>query len=263
MDLGIKGKVAVVMAASKGLGRASAEALAAEGCKVALCARGEEALAEAARSISETYGVAVHSEPVDVLDDSARDRFLKNTEEKLGPIDILVVNGGGPPHGTASAVTDEEIEGAVASTLTPKIKWTRAVVPGMRERKWGRVLLIESTSVKQPIDGLALSNTMRAAVAGFAKTLSTEVASEGVLVNLVLPGSTDTDRLRALFEHRAKEAGTSVEEAKVAYGKRTPLGRIARPEEFGAVVAFLASEKASYVTGAVIPVDGGLCAGLL
>ncbi|PCI36917.1 MAG: hypothetical protein COB53_07970 [Elusimicrobia bacterium] len=263
MELGLKDKVAVVMAASKGLGRASAEALAAEGCKVGLCARGEEALQETARAIIKTHGVEVHFEPVDVLDDAARQRFLQNVEDTLGPIDILVVNGGGPPHGTASAVSDEEIESAVASTLIPKIKWTRAVVQGMRERKWGRILLIESTSVKQPIDGLALSNTMRAGVAGFAKTLATEVASDGVLVNLVLPGSTDTDRLKALFEHRAKEAGVSIEAAKSAYGKRTPLGRIARPEEFGAVIAFLASEKASYVTGAVIPVDGGICSGLL
>jgi len=263
MDLGLKGKVAVVLAASKGLGRACAEALAAEGCKIALCARGEKALEETARTLTEKYGVPIHAETLDVLDGDARTRFLKNTEAALGPIDILVINGGGPPHGTATAVTDEEIAGAVASTLTPKIQWARAVVPGMRSRKSGRVLLIESTSVKQPIDGLALSNTMRAGVAGFAKTLATEVAGDGVLVNMVLPGSTDTDRLRALMKHRAEEAGVTVDEATRAYGSRTPLGRVARPEEFGAVVAFLASEKASYITGAVIPVDGGLCAGLL
>lgn len=262
MELGIKDRVAVVMAASKGLGRACAQALAAEGCKVALCARGEKDLERAAREISAASGAAVHAEALDVIDDAARERFLKNTEIKLGPVDILVVNGGGPPHGAAAAVTDEEIAGAAASTLLPKIKWARAALPGMRSRKWGRILFVESTSVKQPIDGLALSNTMRAGVAGFAKTLATEVAADGVLVNMVLPGSTDTDRLRALMAHRAEQAGVSVEAATAAYGKRTPLGRIARAEEFGAVVAFLASEKASYVTGAVIPVDGGLCAGL-
>lgn len=262
MDLGIKGKVAVVMAASKGLGRACAEALAAEGCRIALCARGERDLEAAAKAIADAHRVPVHAEAVDVTRDADRERFLKNAEAALGPVDILVVNSGGPAHGAASAVTDAQIEEAVASTLTAKIKWVRAVVPGMRARKWGRVLLVESTSVKQPIDGLALSNTMRAGVAGFAKTLATEVAADGVLVNLVLPGSTDTGRLRALMESRAKAAGVSVEEATAAYGKRTPLGRVARPEEFGAVVAFLASEKASYVAGSVIAVDGGLCAGL-
>jgi len=263
MDLGIKNKVAVVMAGSKGLGRACAEALAAEGCRIALCARGKEDLAEAAKAIGDAYGVAVHAENFDVASDEARDRFLKNAEERLGPADILIVNSGGPAHGSALEVSDAQIDDAVLSTLTAKIRWVRAVVPGMRARKWGRVLLVESTSDKQPIDGLALSNTMRAGVAGFAKTLATEVAPDGVLVNLVLPGSTDTDRLKALMVSRAQAAGISVEQARAAYGKRTPLGRIARPEEFGAVVAFLASERASYVTGSVISVDGGLCAGLL
>jgi len=245
------------------LGRASAEALAAEGCKVALCARGEEALAATAKDLSERHDAEVFYQTCDVDDPDSRADFLAAVEERFGPIDVLVVNGGGPVPGTALSVDQDQLDEAVQGTLLSKIHWARAVAGGMAERGWGRILFIESTSVKQPIAGLALSNTMRAGVAGFAKTLASELASKGVLVNLVLPGSMDTDRLSHLFEARAKTSGASIAVEREKAETQIPVGRIGKPEEFGSVVAFLASEKASYVTGAVVPVDGGNCRGLL
>ncbi|MHC4606169.1 MAG: SDR family oxidoreductase, partial [Planctomycetota bacterium] len=180
-----------------------------------------------------------------------------------GAIDILVVNCGGPPPGAGLDVPPEEWPRAVQSTLLPAIDWTNAVIPVMSKKKWGRIVVIMSISIKQPIDGLILSNTMRAGVAGFAKSISRELAPRGILINVVCPGSHRTDRLQALAEKRAKDAGIPLDEQWKLMAGEIPVGRLGTPEEFGNVVAFLASERASYVTGTTIQVDGGLYRGLL
>ncbi len=263
MDLGLKDKVAVVLAASKGMGKASAMALAEEGCNVAMCARGEEALESARKEIEARTGKTVLAIPADVEKKEDRERFLDAVLKEFGTIHILVTNCGGPPPGLGMDLPEEEWEKAVQSTLLVPIHWTRAVAPLMIKQKWGRILNIMSISIKQPIPGLILSNTMRPGVAGFAKSMARELAPHGILVNTLCPGSTRTDRLRALAEKRAADSSTTVDAQWRKMEEEIPLGRIGTPEEFAAMVAFLASERASYVTGTTIQVDGGLYSGLL
>jgi 3-oxoacyl-[acyl-carrier protein] reductase len=184
-------------------------------------------------------------------------------KKEWGPPDILVVNGGGPPPGTALELADDSFEDAAHSTLFSAIHWMRAVVTGMMERGWGRILAIESVSIKSPIDTLALSNTMRAGVAGFAKSLARAAAPRGVTVNVLCPGMIRTDRLKSLAEDRAKKGGTTVEEIFKRMAAEIPAGWIGTPDEFAAAAVFLASEPARYITGTVIQVDGGAYRGLL
>lgn len=263
MDLGLNGRAAAVAAASAGLGRAAARALAAEGAAVALCARNEPRVREAAESIAAETGARTLAVVADVADPEQCRRFVSEAAEAFGRLDVLVTNTGGPRPGTAAQVELEDWEAALRSTLLNVVALVRAAVPHMRERGWGRIVNVASLSAKQPIPGLVLSNAFRPAIAGLARTLADELGPEGILVNTLCPGYTDTDRLAELAEARARAAGTTPEQVTAALAAGVPLRRIARAEEFGAVVAFLCSERASYLTGVTLAVDGGASRGLL
>ncbi|HSU92710.1 MAG TPA: SDR family oxidoreductase [Gemmatimonadaceae bacterium] len=263
MDLGIRGKIALVAASSRGLGRASAEALAAEGVELVLCARGEAALRATANDIRRTTGVRVVDVVADVATKAGIDAVLSAAEREFGRVDILVTNGGGPPAGPFESHTPEAWDAAVRANLTSVVELVRGVLPGMRERRWGRIVNVTSIAVKQPVDNLILSNSVRAAVTGFARTLANEVAPLGVTVNNVMPGYTRTARVEALADRTASLHGTTRDAAFAAWENQIPMGRLGEPAEFGAMVAFLCSAQASYTTGASIPVDGGWIKSLL
>lgn len=259
MDLGISGKTALVLGASGGLGRAMAIALAAEGVRVAIAARGQAGLDETAATIRSAGGEAF---PI-VWDVAERDTIAANVaavEAALGPIDILINNTGGPPPtpaaGQDAGVWLEKFNAMVLSVIAI----TDAILPGMRQRGWGRIITSTSAGVVAPIANLGLSNSLRAALHGWSKTLSREVAAEGVTVNVIVPGRIATDRITFLDTERAKREGVSVEDVAEANTKVIPTGRMGDPGEYGAVAAFLASVPAAYVTGSVIRVDGGLIA---
>ena len=263
MDYGLRDRVAVVLAASKGMGFAVASGLAREGCRVAICARRKPELERAAVSIERETGRPVFRRPLDVYRTASIGPFLSAVGKHWAPPDILVVNGGGPPPGAPLDLADRDWKKAARSTLLSAISWMRAVAPGMMRRGWGRILAIESLSIKQPIDNLALSNTMRAGVAGFVKSLARAAAPRGVTVNVLCPGMMRTDRLRELAGVRAKQAGVSVDEIYRRMAAEIPAGRIGDPEEFAAAAVFLASDPARYITGTALQVDGGACRGLL
>lgn len=263
MDLEIAGKTALVCAASRGIGRACAEALSADGARVAICARDAASLAEAAARISAKTGHPVLPVRADLADAREVDALVAETVRSLGPVDILVTNAGGPPAGGFSQADDDAWLRAFHLTFLSAVRCIRRCLPGMIERRSGRIVLLASFSVKQPIDNLIQSNAVRAAVAGLAKTLSRETAEHGVTVNTVCPGYVLTERLRSLIGKRARENRVSLEDAMEAATAEIPAGRFGTPEEIGSVVAFLASGRASYVTGATIQVDGGLVRGLL
>ena len=259
MDLGLTGKVALITAGSKGRGRACALGLAAEGARVAICARGEADLRAAADEIRARTGAEVLALPADVTRAADVERLVAATRATLGPVDVLVANAGGPPRGTFEELGDEQWAGAFELSLLSTVRLIRAVLPEMRRRKWGRILTIQSSSVKQPIPGLLLSNAIRPGVAGLIKTLAAEVGRDGVLVNTVCPGRILTDR----FLSGAASQKLSREQYLERQSTEIPLGRIGTPEEFANVVVFLASDKASYVTGVALQVDGGLIRGLV
>jgi 3-oxoacyl-[acyl-carrier protein] reductase len=263
MDLGLKNKVALVAASSRGLGRAVAEELAAEGASLLLCARDAQTLTETAAAIAETSGAHVLAVPADVTVIDDIKRLVDAGIERFGRIDILVTNAGGPPAGTFAQLTREQWDEAIRLTLLSAVELARQVVPGMRERRWGRIINITSIAVKQPVDGLLLSNSLRAGLTGFARTLANEVASDGITVNNVLPGYTRTERLQELVEFMAQKQGISVAEFRGTWEKEIPMGRLGEPRELAATVAFLASERASYITGTSIQVDGGWIRSLL
>ncbi|MEV4225132.1 MULTISPECIES: SDR family oxidoreductase [unclassified Nonomuraea] len=247
MDLGIAGKVALVTGGSAGIGLAAARSLAREGCHVCVCARSPEKLADAVVELQE-FGGVVHAVLADVEDPEAAERVVRETQDVVGPVDILVANAGGPPPGRFVDASLAEWDVAVQRNLLGTVRLVRAALPGMRERGWGRIVTVTSRSAREAIDGLALSNATRSAVAGMVRTLAREVGGDGVLVTNVMPGPIDTDRLR---EVAGGEDGLAERAAVV------PLGRIGRAEEVGDVVAFLASERASFVNGISILVDGG------
>ena len=263
MDLGIRGKVALVSASSKGLGRAIAEELAAEGANLVLCARGADALRATADSIRKSSGVTVVEVAADVSQQSGLDRVASTALDKFGRVDILVTNSGGPPSGQFESFTPEAWDAATRLLLTSAVGLARAVLPGMKERRWGRILSVTSIAVKQPIDGLMLSNSLRAAVTGFARTLANEVARFNITVNTIMPGFTRTDRVEELARQTAEKAGASSTDLVAKWEREIPIGRLAEPREFAALVAFLASERASYITGSSIAVDGGWIRSLL
>lgn len=263
MDLGLKGKVAIVAAASRGLGRAVAETLAAEGARVAICARDAARLEAAAAAIRERTGAEVLAQVADVTRAEEVRRFVEQAVARWGTVHVGVVNAGGPPAKEFSAITLEDWDHAIELNLLSAVYFARELLPRMRRQQWGRLIFMTSVAVKQPIEGLLLSNAVRSAVTGLAKSLANECARDNVLVNTACPGFTLTERLEELAT--AQAAQKNVPRAKVyeTWQAQIPLGRLAQPEEFGAVVAFLASEKASYITGTSVVVDGGWVRSLL
>ncbi|MGZ8377914.1 MAG: SDR family oxidoreductase [Gemmatirosa sp.] len=263
MDLGLTNRVALVTGASSGLGLAIAQELTTEGASVAMVARRTDLLQrEAARLVAQTHH-RVLPLAADVTDADALTRAIDEAEATLGPIDILVANAGGPPSTTFADTSEAQYRTALELNLLASIRLAQRCVPGMRERRWGRVIFLTSMAAKQPQPGLLLSNTARAGLLGFAKTLATECAPDGVLVNTVLPGHFETARARELAEMRAARDGRPVDELLAARTQAIPLGRSGAPREMASVVAFLASERASFVTGVAIQVDGGQVASLL
>lgn len=257
MDLGLKDKVALVAAASSGLGRAVAEELAAEGASLILCARDPKTLAETTASIADQTGAHVLAVPADVADAAQVEQLVRSGRERFGRIDILVTNAGGPPTGRFDQLSHEQWEQAVRLTLYSAVRLAREVLPGMKDRRWGRILNITSIAVKQPVENLLLSNSLRAAVTGFARTLANEVAADGITVNNILPGYTRTERLEDLARMMADKQGISAGEFRAKWEAEIPMGRLGEPREFAALAAFLVSERASYITGTSIQVDGG------
>lgn len=263
MDLGLKDKVALIAAGSRGLGRAVAEELAAEGASLVLCAREAQTLSETAAAIAETYNAQVLAVPADVTVIDDIKRVVESGNERFGRIDILVTNAGGPPAGRFDQLTREQWERAIKLTLLSAVELAREVLPGMRTRRWGRILNITSIAVKQPVENLLLSNSLRAGLTGFARTLANEVAAEGVTVNNILPGYTRTERLEELAQMMAEKKGISAAEFRGKWEQEIPMGRLGEPREFAALAAFLVSERASYITGTSIQVDGGWIKSLL
>jgi 3-oxoacyl-[acyl-carrier protein] reductase len=257
MDLGIRGRVALVAASSKGLGRASAEALAAEGTSLVLCARGGDALEATAQAIRAAHGVPVTAVVADVATAAGVAAVLDAAMRAHGGVDILVTNAGGPPAGPFQQHDDAAWDHALRTTLHSVIALVRGVLPGMQARGWGRIVNVTSIAAKQPVDGLILSNAVRAAVTGFARTLANEVATHGITVNNVMPGFTRTQRVEELATRAAAQRGIALADAYAHWEHEIPMRRLGTPEEFGAMVAFLCSTHASYTTGASIPVDGG------
>ena len=263
MDLGLKGKTALVAASSRGLGRAVADELAREGANLVMCARTVGPLEQAGRDIFKETGAEVVAVPTDLSEPDDVERLVETAKADFGRIDILVTNTGGPPPGPFESHSPEVWSDAVRQNLYSVLGLTRAVLPEMKEAGWGRIVNITSIAVKQPVDGLILSNSVRAAVTGFAKTLSNEVAPFGVTVNNVMPGYTRTERLEQLAADIAERTGMRIEKAIAEWETQIPMQRIGSPEEFAGIVAFLASERASYITGVSIPVDGGSIRALL
>ncbi len=263
MNLGLTDKIAVVGASSKGLGKAIALGLAQEGAKVTICARNIDTLETTAEEIRKQTGTEVLAIPTDVSESEQVDALITKAISHFGGIDILVNNAGGPRAGRFDDLSSEDYLSAVHLNLMSTINLCRAVVPTMRERGGGRIINLTSVSVKQPVDGLMLSNMARTGVIGFAKTLATELAPDKILINNVCPGIIFTDRIKQLATVRAEEAGISFEDALEKMTADIPLGRIGDPEEFANLVVFLASERASYITGATIQADGGMVKSLL
>ncbi len=263
MDLGLQGKVALVGASSQGLGRAVALELATEGASVVICARGVEGLEEAKSQIAIRTKAPVHAVVADLAKDGEPARVVAEAVEIFGQVDILVTNTGGPASGPAEQHDPAAWQAATDLLLRAPVELARAVLPGMRERQWGRIITITSIAVKQPVEGLILSNSLRAAVTGFARTLANETAKDGITVNNVMPGFTRTDRVVDLARANAARTGVTDAEVFAKWEREIPMGRLGDVKEFAALVAFLASERASYITGTSIPVDGGWIRALL
>jgi 3-oxoacyl-[acyl-carrier protein] reductase len=257
VETGLKGKSVLVAAASKGIGKASALGFLREGAKVTICARDAGVLLRARDELVAATGGGVVAVQADVTVPDQLAAVVDAARAAHGPIEVLVNNAGGPPTGHHNEITDEQWAQAFQQTLKSAVNLTELVLPEMQAAKWGRVINISSYSVKQPIDNLMLSNSLRLAVLGWAKTLANEVAAQGVLVNTVCPGWTDTDRVGGMLQHRSEVSGMSVDAVREGIAATIPLGRIARAEEVANAVVFLGSELASYITGTTILVDGG------
>ncbi len=262
MDLGLKDKVALVTASSKGLGKAVALRLAQEGAHVAVCARGEGALTRTAAEIEAKTGRQVLALPADISDPAAVDPLVGATLQRFGRIDILVTNAGGPPPGKFLELTLDDWEAATRLTLMSAVRLCYAVVPVMKEQGGGSVLAMTSITVKQPLPNLVLSNSLRLGVVGLIKTLADELAPFGIRVNAICPGWTRTARVEQLLRDRAKRKGTTPEREAAKITAAIPLGRMGTPAEFAAAAVFLASPAASYITGISLLVDGGMYRGV-
>jgi 3-oxoacyl-[acyl-carrier protein] reductase len=263
MDLGLSQRVAIVAAASKGLGRAVATELSREGARVAICARTAADLAQTAAEISAATGREVFHQALDVTSHAAVAAFVAAVEERFGRIDVCVTNSGGPPSKLFKDTQAADWRSAVDLLLMSTVFFAQETLPRMQKNKWGRFITITSYTVKQPVDGLLLSNSVRSAVTGLARTLANEYAADGITVNNVCPGYTRTERLSELTEVLAARHGITEQEVYAGWERQIPAGRLGTPEEFASVVAFLASERASYVNGVSLAIDGGIVRSLL
>ena len=262
MDTGLKNRIAIVAASSQGIGRATAEALAAEGCRVAMCARNPQTLQAAAEGIGKQCGTQMFAQALDVTDAEAVHRFVEAVASKFGGVDICVTNAGGPPAKGFLAASVEEWQKAVDANFLSTVYFAREVIPHMQRKHWGRIITITSITTKQPVPDLVLSNAVRAAVVGLVKSLANEFGKDGILVNNVGPGYTATDRLKELAKTRSAATGMSEQEIFEGWSADAPLKRLGEPREVADTIVWLASERASYVTGQTVLVDGGLYKGL-
>jgi 3-oxoacyl-[acyl-carrier protein] reductase len=258
VDLGLEGKVGMIAGASRGLGFAIARALAAEGASISVASRDPSAIGVAANQIRQDTGAAILGVAADVRSAEAIERWHRATVERFGGVDLLVTNSGGPPAGPVEAFDDAAWQKAFELLVLSALRMVRAVVPSMAERKGGGILLLTSSSVKEPISNLALSNVLRPSVTALAKTLASELAPRGIRVNHLIPGRIATDRLRELDEVNSQRAGISLSEHQRRAATAIPLGRPGAPDEFARAAVFLLSGAASYITGATLQVDGGL-----
>jgi 3-oxoacyl-[acyl-carrier protein] reductase len=262
VDLGVKERVAIVAASSQGIGLATAEAFAAEGCRVAMCARNGQKLEAAAEKIRKQSGADVFTQAFDVTDEAAVRNFVDAVAQRFGGVDICVTNAGGPPAKSFLAASIEEWRKALDANFLSTVYFAREVIPHMQRRRWGRIITLTSISTKQPVPDLVLSNAVRAAVVGLVKSLANEFGKDGILVNNVGPGYTATDRLKELARARSATLNKSEAEIFAAWAGDSALKRIAEPKEVADTIVWLASERASYITGQTILVDGGAYKGL-
>jgi 3-oxoacyl-[acyl-carrier protein] reductase len=262
MDLALKNRVALVAASSQGLGLATAEAFAAEGCRVAMCARNPTTLESAAEKIRKQHTAEVLAEAFDVADSTAVTNFVAAVAAKFGSVDICVTNAGGPPAKGFLAATLEDWQRAINLNFLSTVYFAREVIPHMQRQHWGRIITITSITAKQPIPDLVLSNAVRAAVVGLVKSLANEFGKDGILVNNVGPGFTSTDRLKELAKTRSSATGKTEQEILDSWAADAPLKRLGDPRELAETIVWLASERASYVTGQTVLVDGGMYKGL-
>jgi len=262
MDLGLKNRVALVAASSQGIGRATAEAFAAEGCRVAMCARNPQTLQSAADKIRKEHGVEVLAEAFDVTNAAAVGCFVAAVAQRFSTVDICVTNAGGPPAKGFLSASLEEWQRALEMNFLSTVYFAREVIPHMQRQRWGRIITLTSITTKQPVADLVLSNAVRAAVVGLVKSLANEFGKDGILVNNVGPGFTATDRLKELAKTRAAATGKTEQELFDGWAADAPLKRLGQPREVAETIVWLASERASYITGQTVLVDGGIYKGL-
>jgi 3-oxoacyl-[acyl-carrier protein] reductase len=262
METGLRNRVAVVAASSQGIGFATAQAFAAEGVRVAMCARNSETLKAAANKIRQEHSAEVLAEPLDVTDADAVHGFVESVVSHFGSADICVTNAGGPPAKGFLATTTQDWRKAVDQNLMSTIYFAREVIPHMQKKRWGRIITITSITTKQPVPDLILSNAVRAAVVGLVKSLANEFGKDGILVNNVGPGFTATDRLKELAKARSSASGKSEKEIFEGWAVDSPLKRIGEPHEVAETILWLASERASFITGQTVLADGGAYKGL-
>jgi 3-oxoacyl-[acyl-carrier protein] reductase len=262
VELGLKNRVAIVAASSQGIGKATAEAFAAEGCRVAICARNREALQGVADIIHKQHKVEAYPEAFDVTDATAVKQFVEHVVAKFGSADICVTNAGGPPAKGFLATTTEEWKKAVDQNFLSTVYFAREVIPYMQKKRWGRIVTITSITTKQPVSDLVLSNAVRAAVVGLVKSLANEFGKDGILVNNVGPGYTATDRLKELAKARSAASGKAEQEIFDSWAVDASVKRVGEPREVAETIVWLASERASYITGQTLLVDGGAYKGL-
>jgi 3-oxoacyl-[acyl-carrier protein] reductase len=262
MDLGLKGRGVIVAASSQGIGRAAAEAFAREGAQVAMCARNESTLREAADKIRNETGAEIHAAALDVTDSDRVQHFVEDVAKRFGRIDVCVTNAGGPPAKNFLSISSDEWRKAVDLNFMSVVHMAKAVIPYMQRHRWGRIITITSVTVKQPVAELIMSNAVRAAVVGLVKSLSNEFGKDGILVNNVAPGYTATERLQELAGVRALAAGTSPEQIYQNWTAEIPVRRLGDPKDIADVILWLGSERAAYVTGQTVLADGGIYRGL-